>query len=229
MNRKQRRAAKPTTASEIPMAHPPSNPIKPAKTLYELAAERQALLDQGKPFSPSSQTGTPSPNSTSTSKKPSTTFRMSEDGKLEEVPDDDDPLGPFGNNLFFALTLGCLHFTLDVLVHQQYQQDMAMAWSEIIWNTLRAVPVLFILLHFVHAPERSGMLVAQVLFLGTSVAGGCYLIYAANEHGYFAVMKKAPPLGTLWIWCVVEMRLNFALVSLASVVGYAMWNGYGMW
>ena len=58
------------------------------------------------------------------------------------------------------------------------------------------------------------------------MAAGCYLIYSSNEEAYFAVMKRAPPLGTLWVWSVIEMRLEFAVGSLIAVGAYFWRGGY---
>ena len=52
------------------------------------------------------------------------------------------------------------------------------------------------------------------------------MVYSGNKHGYFYVMKSAPPIGTLWIWSVVEMSLPFAATSAAAVLGYIWWNGF---
>jgi hypothetical protein len=59
-----------------------------------------------------------------------------------------------------------------------------------------------------------------------SVVAGCWLVRAVNRTGYYAVMKRAPPVGTLWIWSAVEMRLVPALVSCAVVGGYTWYYGF---
>jgi len=60
-----------------------------------------------------------------------------------------------------------------------------------------------------------------------AIMAGCYLIYSGNEHGYYMVMQKAPPVGTLWIWSVVEMDLALTMLHLVVVGAYTWWNGYG--
>jgi len=42
-------------------------------------------------------------------------------------------------------------------------------------------------------------------------------------------MKKTPPLGTLWIWAVVELDILGAVASLGAVWGYAWYHGYAVW
>ena len=68
--------------------------------------------------------------------------------------------------------------------------------------------------------------VRDAAFFVGSIVAGCYLVYSGNEHGYFHVMKSAPPVGTLWIWSVVEMSLPFAAASALAVLGYVYWNGF---
>lgn len=52
------------------------------------------------------------------------------------------------------------------------------------------------------------------------------MIYVGNTYDYYAVMKQAPPVGTLWVWSVIEMRLEFCLASVAVNLGYLWWNGF---
>ena len=40
-------------------------------------------------------------------------------------------------------------------------------------------------------------------------------------------MKRAPALGTLWVWAVVEMRLAYAVVGLLAPLAYMWWGGFG--
>jgi hypothetical protein len=39
-------------------------------------------------------------------------------------------------------------------------------------------------------------------------------------------MKAAPPVGTLWIWSVIEMSLLYAALNAVTVLGYAWYNGF---
>jgi hypothetical protein len=206
-NRKERRAAerqgKPTTkvqtVDDIALELP--NRKRPdGKTLFDLADERQAELDKNNP-------------------------------NVKRVPardKDDDPLGPGGDAVLYGSSLSMLHFTLDVLVYQQYRQDIL--WKEICARTAVALPILMFLVYMLH-PKPSNRLLAmgkQIAFMITSVIAGCYLIFSGNKHGYYAVMKRAPPLGTLWVWSVIEMDLTYAVASLVVVGGYMKWSGFTM-
>ena len=218
-NRKERRAAE-NNRKTIPLAQPSRDGPK-HKTLYEIAAERQAELSKGQPF-------TSKPPDIDNSKESTfVTTTINPDGSLSDIPEPiDEPIGPVGQAVFFALTLTMLHFTLDVLVHQQYRQAETIEWSMIVQRTLVTFPILGALVYALKA--RANAIWAQVLFFGLSVGAGCYLIYSSNEEAYFAVMKRAPPLGTLWVWSVIEMRLEVAVGSLVAVGGYFWWGGYSI-
>ena len=206
-----------SNASEIPLSVP-SREAGKYKTLFDIAAERQAELQRGQPFTsppginkkPAIPTPTIIPKGTPSVQKKS----------LRE----DDLIGPLGEALFYAITLTMLHFTLDVLVHQQYREEIG--WSMIVQRTIITFPILAVLVYVFH-PHASAVW-AQVTFLGLSIAAGSYLIYSSNEESYFAVMKRAPPLGTLWVWSVIEMRLEAALLSVVAVIGYFWWGGYSI-
>lgn len=86
--------------------------------------------------------------------------------------------------------------------------------------------VLF-LIHYLTHPRRKNPLV-QAALLMLSVACGCYVVHSVNETGYFAIMKRTPALGTLWVWSVLEMELWLDLLSCALVCGFTWWGEYGV-
>lgn len=212
-NRKERRAAersgkskdagKVQTIDDIAMALP--NRKRPdGKTLFDLADERQAELD-GRPY---------------VKKVPA----RDEDGDWEFM--DDDPLGSFGDAVLYGSSLSMLHFTLDVLVYSQYREEIL--WKDIFTRTAITVPILMFLVYMLHGtpPNRHLAVGKQIMFLITSICAGCYLLLSGNKHGYYAVMKRAPPLGTLWVWSVIEMQLGYAVASLIPVAAFMWWNGF---
>lgn len=201
-------------ARKMAMARKASKP----KTLYEIAAERQAELQKGQPLAPSgSQNATPS----------ITTTRINPDGTLSHDLDSEtsgvvSTTTVVANAVFTSVTLCMLHFTLDVLVHHQYA--VSISWSNILRRTGTTFPALLLTVYMLQ--PRSQLVYTQALYLVMSVAAGCYLVYVSNEQPYFAVMKRAPPLGTLWIWSVIEMRLKWAVMGLVAVGAFYWRGGY---
>ena len=205
-NRAQRRAAaRKDEASDIKFAQPDRSGPK-GKTLLQLAEERRALLAKGQPFPKAADPGKPE-------KSDDSDFMFGE-----------DPIGPVGEALLYTTTLSMLHFTLDVLVYNQYRQEVA--WREIFLRLARMAPVLFLIIYMLHSRTVSRFpVLKQLFFAAVCVSAGSYMIYSGNHYGYFAVMKRAPPVGTLWIWSVVEMQLVYAVVSLALVGIYVWFSG----
>ena len=225
-NRKERRAAttKPavTKASEIPLSQPSRGPPS-AKSLVDIIAERQPQF-RDRELSTSNDGDSVKPSIITTKINPDGTLSDTVTAGNDPQPTD-DAIGPLGQAFFFALSLTMLHFTLDVLVHNQYRQEIG--WDLIFQRTLTTFPLLLVLLYLLYrfSPGSTSIWI-QALFFGLSVGSGCYLIYSSNELAYFAVMQMAPPLGTLWVWSVIEMRLPVALSSLGVVGTYFWWGGY---
>jgi hypothetical protein len=77
-------------------------------------------------------------------------------------------------------------------------------------------------------PQKYQEHLRQAIFFGTGISAGCYLIYITNEFSYIAVLKRAPPLGCLWVWSVLELNLPLAVASVACAGGYFWQGGYAI-
>ena len=69
----------------------------------------------------------------------------------------------------------------------------------------------------------------QLVFAAIGSVAGVWLVQASNDDPYMAVMKKAPALGTLWVWGVVELRWEIAAACLTMTAVWARWKGYAFW
>lgn len=215
-NRRERRAqarANPVTKDKVPL-HQPSRDAPTHKTLFDIASERQLLHTTPESSSPSI-----------------TTTKINPDGTIstiESVPDSSDATTPYLDVFLYTATLTMLHFTLTVLVHHQYATTPPSLASILYTSTVTSpTPALILVLVSILHP-RSSHLFTQILFAFLSVAAGAWLVHASNEDAYMAVMKKAPPLGTLWVWAIVEMRWEWAVGCLGVVAGWGWWKGYSM-
>jgi len=243
MSRRQRRAnaAASQTASAIPLSTPDyrAHTNIQTKTLYEIAAERQVRLE---------------PRAAAFPKSPRTAeevkyVKITPDGTVQETtaaggikPAEEKAgyVSPFLDTLFLASSLSALHFTLDVLTVHQYAQELR--FPPILINTLFvAFPTLTFAIHLLnghlfpqafHSFPRHVLngfkMLQQLIFLLTANVAGCYLIYVTNDKGYYAVMKQAPSIGTIWVWCIIELGLAGALTGVVGPALYAWYNGYGI-
>jgi hypothetical protein len=149
-------------------------------------------------------------------------------GREPARSDQEEAIGPFGDALLYSLTMAVLHLTLDVLVFSQYQEDIV--WPEIIKRAVSALPIFFFLVYLTHVEFSNRFpLLRNLVFTIGGIAAGCYLVFSGNKHGYFYVMKAAPPVGTLWVWSVVEMDVQYAALNAAVVFGYSKWNGFNFY
>ncbi|KAL6894724.1 hypothetical protein GGI43DRAFT_130870 [Trichoderma evansii] len=159
----------------------------------------------------------------------------------DDEDDEDGKMSPgaerFLEALLYTSTLATLHFTFDVLVMNQYGTEIK--WNRIIKNAGRAFLAFLFLFYVLHPSEPNATLIPglprrfqrplrQLLFFAMSCVAGCALVYTTNSKGYLYNMKRAPPLGCIWLWAVVELDLLWAVPSLA-VTGAYMWvNGYSI-
>lgn len=203
-----------TTKEDVPL-NQPSRDAPSHKTLIDIANERQLL------------------NSSSQTNPSITTTKINPDGSLsapEPIQGVSSPVEtPYLDIALYTITLALLHFTLTVLVHHQYATAPPSLPALFYDSTIKSpTPALLLVLVGIIHP-RSSHIATQLLFATLSIVAGAWLVYASNEDPYMAVMKKAPPLGTLWVWAVVEMRWDWAVGCLGLVAGWGWWNGYSMY
>lgn len=219
-NRKERRAAAkgsgkpvepPNTTPKIKLAQPDRSKPK-GKTLLDIYEERKELLERGQPFDAKYEDFKP---------------RGESGNILEAGLGDDEPIGPVGNAVFWAICLTMFHFMLDVLVYNQYAQEVI--WSAIWKRSGTILPILFLVIYIMRSDLAMKFRTPrQLLFFAAAISAGCYLIHAGNKLDYFAVMKQAPPLGALWVYSVIELDLPYAAASVLVNIVFLLYYGYSM-
>ena len=219
-NRRERRAqarSKAASADTIPLDQP-NRDAPNHKTLLDIAAERQ-LIDRS-PYSSHS-------NSAITTTKTLPDGSLSAPDSLESPSE--IPATPYLDVALYTTTLVLLNFTLTVLVHHQYATERP-SLRALFYESTVASPtpaLLLILVAMLH--PYSSHIITQFLFAGLSIVAGIWLVHASNEDAYLAVMSKAPPLGTLWVWAVIEMKWEWAAACLGLVAGWGWFKGYSVY
>ena len=246
MSRRQRRAQqnKSTvqTADDIPYAQP-TEKSKPAKTLFEIAAEKQAQLNPSSRkfnFNPKDQSNVVNVTIDKDGNVVPVTPSSPESVSATLDADEEAEISPWLDTLFLATSLSALHFTLEALTVHQYAQELK--FLPIFQHTvLMALPTLTLIIHLFHGhllpistaslPEKAGAALygsRQFLLLVIANVAGCYLIQLTNDKGYYAVMKNAPSIGTLWVWAILELGLLGAVLGVLGPGLYAWKMGYGV-
>ncbi|KAL2011500.1 hypothetical protein VTN00DRAFT_4218 [Thermoascus crustaceus] len=173
-----------------------------------------------------------------------------------EANDDVSSIPPFVDTIMLSLPLAAVHCTLAFLAAHQYAQDIPVR-SLIRESAVVAFPVLTFLIHLAHGhivsfgggrkntknngTETSELTASSlrrlllnptprtIFFLPLAVYLGSYLIALTNQDPYYAVMKRAPAIGTLWVWCVLEMSAGAAALGVLVPIGWGvLWKGYGI-
>ncbi|KAI4243355.1 MAG: hypothetical protein L6R40_003527 [Gallowayella cf. fulva] len=211
-NRKERRAQdKQNKSPTIPFAHPKEGAPN-GKTLIDIAEERQLLQK--------SSTGSPS----------ITTTQINPDGSITDMSGSSDPIStPYLDIFLYSTSLILLHFTLSLLVQHQYASERPSLLPLFLSSTVFSpAPWLILLLVGLLHPQASHPFM-QIVFASMAVVAGAWLVQASNDDPYLAVMKKAPALGTLWVWGIVELRWEVAAACLAATGGWGWQKGYAFW
>lgn len=225
-NRRERRAqahskSYPDTSSVPVTLSQPSRAAPSHKTLLEIAAERELL---------NLKTG---PQNHSNDVPSIVTTVINPDGSLSDPAETAGtsarPVStPYLDIALYSFNLILLHFTLTLLVHHQYATERPSVRGVILSSTVFSfAPWLILLLVFLLHP-RSSDLPIQSIFAVISIAAGFWLVYATNDEPYMAVMKKAPALGTLWVWAIIELKWEWGIGCLAVVGGLGWWKGYSI-
>ncbi|GAD96062.1 conserved hypothetical protein [Paecilomyces variotii No. 5] len=193
---------------------------------------------------PVKQSEVPSSASLSTS----TTTNDNDDDK-DSTTDPDDTLSPLIDTLLLSIPLSAMHFTLSYLAAHQYAQDIPV--KKLVNESLfAALPVLTFLIHLSHGhiisfgatdkdskqPPRVFDLsfssirklmfpptLRTLVFLPLAVALGAKLVALTNEAGYYAVMKRAPSIGTLWVWSILELSAGAAAIGVIVPLAWGVW------
>lgn len=204
----------------------------PQKPLIDQIAQLQAQRDERLNSSTTTSAATDQLNPTITTpqryrRKPASSSSTA--SSTTPTFDRDTDLSATGRFLFdildystYLIPIISVHLVLDILVRVQYSEDTfeMFAQRDVLKRAVMAIPVFAILHTFVH-PLRHTRAFRIISFFASVVTGG-YLLYAGNEEGYYYIMKRAPPLGTLWVWMFVEMEWQWAAVSLVVMV-FWMW------
>ncbi|KAL1847041.1 hypothetical protein Plec18170_008817 [Paecilomyces lecythidis] len=193
---------------------------------------------------PAKQSEVPSSASPSTS-----TTKNNDDNDEDTTTDADDTLSPLIDTFLLSIPLSAMHFTLSYLAAHQYAQDIPV--KKLVNESLfAALPVLTFLIHLSHGhiisfgdrdtgsqqpPHLFDLSLSSIrklmfpptlrtlVFLPLAVALGVKLVSLTNEAGYYAVMKRAPSIGTLWVWSILELSVGAAAIGVIVPLAWGVW------
>ncbi|KAH8999293.1 hypothetical protein EDB92DRAFT_1833448 [Lactarius akahatsu] len=140
-----------------------------------------------------------------------------------DVDDDDDY--PLAEEIFVATTLlipmSFLLLMMYILVHFQYGQQPS--WDIITNRMLSSVPILAIFIFYTNRYKHRRW--AQAGFFILSVLSGTRMIYQVNYSNWLLNMQQCPPIGTIWVYTVLQLDLGPAALALSTVAVWVWWTG----
>ncbi|KAL2830013.1 hypothetical protein BDW59DRAFT_29413 [Aspergillus cavernicola] len=177
----------------------------------------------------------------------------------DEEIDKDDSIVPLIDTLLLSVPLTILHLTLGYLAAHQYAQsielDVLFRNSGLVAFPMLTLLIHFAHGHIVsfnrgqpepevislfpwHPSKLSFSFLRELLFppslktivsLPAAIFLGSKLMAMTNEDTYYAVMKRAPAIGTLWVLCILEMPFGAAILGALGPLAWGVWwKGYGI-
>ncbi|EAW17550.1 uncharacterized protein NFIA_074700 [Aspergillus fischeri NRRL 181] len=172
---------------------------------------------------------------------------------------DDAPIPPLIDTLLLSVPLTTLHLTLAYLAAHQYAEtiELEKLLRESTFIAFPILTLLVHLAHghivcmhrgntkqekvslFPWSQDKLTLSFVRKLlfppnlrtmaFLPVAVLLGTKLMTMTNEDPYYAVMKRAPAIGTLWVWSILEIPVGAAaLGALGPLIWGVWWKGYSI-
>ncbi|KAF7593350.1 hypothetical protein BBP40_011640 [Aspergillus hancockii] len=172
--------------------------------------------------------------------------------------DVDASLPPFIDTILLSVPLTTLHMTLAYLAAHQYAETIPLD-KLIRESAFVAFPILTFAVHLAHghivsfgdgrnsesvslfpwSRDKLSMSVLRKLlfpptwrtlfFLPLAIFLGAKLMAMTNDEPYYAIMKRAPSIGTLWVWSILEIPVGAAVLgAVGPMIWGVWWKGYGI-
>jgi len=138
---------------------------------------------------------------------------------------DEDEDYPLTEEIFAATTLlipmSFLLLMMYILIHFQYGQQPS--WDVITNRMLSSVPILAIFIFYTNRYKHNRWV--QAGFFVLSVMSGTRMIYQVNYSNWLLNMQQCPPIGTIWVYTVLQLDLGPAALALSTVGIWVWWTG----
>ncbi|KAI0321815.1 hypothetical protein OF83DRAFT_1050570 [Amylostereum chailletii] len=156
---------------------------------------------------------------------PNVSVQSAKPSKTQNDDEDEEVFGPLADEIFAAVTiimpLSFLLLLMYILVHFQYAQRPD--YWEIAKTMATSVPILsgFVFYTNRHKADKT---VQLVLFL-MSIVVGIRMVHHVNYANWRVNMRETPPLGTIWVYTIVQLELGPAVLGLCAVAAWTWWSG----
>ncbi|KAG0255092.1 hypothetical protein DFQ27_006432 [Actinomortierella ambigua] len=131
-----------------------------------------------------------------------------DDDSSEEL--DDSNRDYLFEGIFFSIPTTCLFVVMDILVHRQYGETYSGA--NIFRKIVKIFPAILLMVYFSNKTKRYRAV--QALMFTVSVACGCYFLRTMYRSPALGIMQRAPGIVTILVYCMVQMDLLPAALSI---------------
>ncbi|KAK7470741.1 hypothetical protein VKT23_002162 [Stygiomarasmius scandens] len=122
---------------------------------------------------------------------------------------------------FYITPLSFLLLLLEILVHNQYGQTLTLQAA-----LDRMVPGVPILSAFIFYTKRyKNHRAVQAFLLVISLLVGTRMVWLLARGSWVVNMRQVPPLGTVWVYTIIQLNLVLAVINLVSVYAFVRWKG----
>ncbi|KAF8268240.1 hypothetical protein EI94DRAFT_1800621 [Lactarius quietus] len=132
---------------------------------------------------------------------------------------------PLAEEVFAATTLlipmSFLLLMMYILIHFQYGQKPS--WDVITNRMLSRVPILAIFIFYTNRYKHKRWAQAGLFVL--SVVSGTRMIYQVNYSNWLLNMQQCPPIGTIWVYTILQLDLGPSALALSTVGVWVWWTG----
>ncbi|KAF9582910.1 hypothetical protein BGW38_010600 [Lunasporangiospora selenospora] len=131
----------------------------------------------------------------------------------EEEHDDDDELERdyIFEGIFFSIPTASLFIVMDILVHRQFGEGYAL--NQIVTKLAKVFPAVLLMVYFSNKFKSSKF--TQVAMFSAATACGCYFLHTMFRSPALGIMRRAPGVITILVYCIVQLNLLPALICLA--------------
>lgn len=124
------------------------------------------------------------------------------------------------DTVIWTMPFAFLLLMMDIMIQQQYGTQPTFLGE--VSRLISTIPILTAFIYYTSiSPVLQGRL-QQVFLCGISTSCGCSFLYIYSRSPMEMVVRRVPPLGTLWMYTLVKMDLSPVLLSLSIVYLYTV-------
>ncbi|KAF9334267.1 hypothetical protein BG006_002427 [Podila minutissima] len=113
--------------------------------------------------------------------------------------------------IFFSIPTTCLFVVMDILVHRQFGEDYGS--GDIFRKIVKVFPAILIMVYFSNKSKNNKFTQAAMFVISTLC--GCYFLHTMFRAPAMGIMLRAPGIITILVYCIVQLNLLPAVISLA--------------